>query len=255
MGSLISLISSRNIYRGNCYGKWVNFMTSVLIYVLFGYPGSGKGSFSQALKEEGYEHFSTGDRLRDEVKKSSALGLQYQEKIERADHLLPSEIVEKFVEKRLQRSLRERKALILDGYPKTVAQCHFLDAFIKKNGLEDRVAFVFIDVDPKIAAERVLLRQSCIKCKCIYHLKFKLSKIPDVCDQCGEKLVSRTSDNHIDVQSRFELFEKTITQVVTYYKQSNRLKTVDGNASPEICYQAFLHFHRSLNTLDKPVEK
>lgn len=100
-------------------------MTSVLIYVLFGYPGSGKGSFAQALKEEGYEHFSTGDLLRSEVKKGSEIGLKYQKTIEQADKLLPSELVEKIMEKRLQGSLEEAKMLILDGYPKTVEQCYF----------------------------------------------------------------------------------------------------------------------------------
>jgi len=121
------------------------------------------------------------------------------------------------------------------------------DDFIKKNGLEGRVIFVFIDVDPKISMERVLFRQSCSKCNCIYNLKFNPSKTVDVCDLCGEKLVSRASDNPIDVQRRFELYEKTITHAIAYYKQNNRLRIIDGNPSPVICSEFFLNFHRSLN--------
>ena len=230
-------------------------MTGVLIYVLFGYPGSGKGTFSQALKTEGYEHLSTGDVLRDEVKRSSALGLEYKDKIERADALLPSEIVEKIVKERLQRSLQDGKKLILDGYPKTLEQCIFLDDFINNNELKDRVVFIFIDVDPKIAAERILFRQSCPKCNRIYNSKYNPSKIPGICDQCGEKLVVRTSDNLIDVQRRFDLFEKTIIKVIEYYKQSNRLIILDGSDSAAVCTEFFLNFHRSLNEPDNAGEK
>ena len=139
------------------------------LYVLLGCPGSGKGTFAQAIQSEGYVHISTGDIAREEVRNETAFGLEYKEAI--LNHVkgrIPFEKIQELVEQRLEKAISEQKGVILDGYPKTIDQCELLDTLITEKGLNERVVIVFIDVKEDDAIDRILCRQTCEKCNKIY---------------------------------------------------------------------------------------
>lgn len=216
------------------------------IYVLMGCPGSGKGTFAQAIKSEGYDHVSTGNITREEVKHETKFGLKYKDAI--LNHVIggiPFEEIQKLVEQRLEKAILEKKGVILDGYPKTKEQCELLDIFIQKKELKDKVVFVLLDVKEEDVIDRILYRQTCEKCSKIYNSKFSPSKIPNECDECHVTLTKRMDDNAKGTKKRVYEFKSKMQPVIEYYTSSNRLSKIDGNATPESCLERFFNFHRS----------
>lgn len=218
------------------------------IYVLLGCPGSGKGTFAQAIKSEGYDHVSTGDITREEVTRGTEFGLKYKDAI--LNHVIggiPFEEIQKLVERRLEQALLEQRGVILDGYPKTKEQCEFLDSFIQKKELKDKVVFVLFDVKEEDVIDRILHRQTCEKCGKIYNSKFSPSKIPDLCDVCHGTLTGRIDDNAQGTKKRVYEFKGKMQSVIEYYTNSSRLSVIDGNATPEVCLERFADFHRLMH--------
>lgn len=214
------------------------------IYVLLGCPGSGKGTFAQAISSNGYDHVSTGDITREEVKNRTEFGLKYKEAI--LGHVvggIPLEEIQKLIEQRLEKVPTGQKGIILDGYPKTKEQCELLDHFIQKNNLKDKVVFVLLDVKEEDAIDRILYRQTCDKCGKIYNSKFSPSKILDECDGCHGALTKRMDDNAQGTKKRIYEFKVKMQPVIDYYTNSRRLQMLDGNASPEVCLEKFSSFH------------
>lgn len=216
------------------------------IYVFIGCPGSGKGTCAQGIKSEGYDHISTGDITRDEVKKETEFGLKYKEAI--LNHVIggiPFEEIQRLVEQRLSKALSEKKGIILDGYPKTREQCELLDQFIQKNALKEKVVFALLDVKEENAIDRIQYRQTCDKCGKVYNSKFSPSKIQDECDACHAVLAKRMDDNIEGTKKRVYEFKGKMQPVIEYYTKDKRLNILDMNAIPDICLEQFLGFHRS----------
>ncbi len=219
------------------------------IYVLMGCPGSGKGTFAQAIKSEGYEHVSTGDIIREELKKKTEFGLKYQYAI--LNHVIggiPFDEIQKLVEQRLETAIFEQRGVILDGYPKTQEQCKLLDSFIQKNKLEGKVVFVLLEINQENAIDRISYRQTCERCGKIYNSKFSPSKISGECDVCHGAVTERLDDNIQGAKKRVYEFQDKMRPVIEYYTSDGRLRMLDAHESPEICLENFFNFHRSINT-------
>jgi adenylate kinase len=221
------------------------------IYVLLGCPGSGKGTFAQAISSEGYDHLSTGDITREEVRNRTKFGLKYKDAI--LNHVIggiPFEEIQKLVEQRLEKAILQQKGVILDGYPKTKEQCELLDRFIQKNTLKDKVVVVFLDVKEKDVIDRILYRQTCDKCSKIFNSKFVPSKTPDICDFCHGALNKRMDDNAEGTKKRVYEFKNKMRPVLDYYKNANRLHVLDANGTPEVSRAKFIHFHHLMHNKD-----
>lgn len=217
------------------------------IYVLLGCPGSGKGTFAQEIQSEGYDHLSTGDMTREEVKKGTAFGRKYKDAI--LNHVIggiPFEEIQRLVEQRLEKAIRGRHGIILDGYPKTKEQCELLDQFLQKKGLKNKAVIVLIDVKEKNAIDRIIYRQTCDKCHKIYNAMFSPSKVRDQCDECRGPLTKRMDDNVLGIKKRVYEFKGKMEPVIAYYKKSGRLNVVDGNERPDVCRERFAQFHRRM---------
>lgn len=105
----------------------------MLNLIIFGAPGSGKGTQSEVLIEKyGFDHISTGDLLRAEIKAESELGKAAKSYMD-AGQLVPDSLIIDMIEKVLQER-KPKKGLILDGFPRTVAQAEALDALYAKHG-------------------------------------------------------------------------------------------------------------------------
>jgi adenylate kinase len=124
--------------------------------VLFGPPGSGKGTQAAKLVEKyGIEHISTGDIIRGEIKAGSPLGLQVQGFIEKGE-LAPDGLILSIIENYLS-THRDVRGNIFDGFPRTIPQAEAFDEMLASNGL-DVTLMVSLDVPDDELVDRILIR-------------------------------------------------------------------------------------------------
>lgn len=185
--------------------------------IFFGAPGAGKGTMANALKAvHPVAHISTGDLLRDEIRRDTELGRAASE-IMKAGKLVPDEIVADMVRARLSQP-DCANGFILDGYPRTVPQAHLLDKVLADLGLTlDCV--VYLKVDDDVILKRLTSRVSCKDCKAIYNLLFMPPKKAGVCDECGGELVQRADDSLETAQNRLKVFYEQTSPLLDLYRE------------------------------------
>ena len=185
--------------------------------IFFGAPGAGKGTFAGALKAvHPVAHISTGDLLRDEIKRDTELG-RAASGIMKAGKLVPDDIVAGMVRARLSQPDCQA-GFILDGYPRTVAQAHLLDQVLKDLGMTlDRV--VYLKVPDDVILQRLTARVSCKQCKAIYNKIFMPPKKDGVCDACGGELVQRADDSLETAQNRLKVFYEQTSPLLALYRE------------------------------------
>ena len=192
--------------------------------IFIGAPGAGKGTFSALLLEKhAMAHISTGDILRDEVKRDTALGREAA-KLMKAGKLVPDEIVASMVRNRLAQP-DCKNGFILDGFPRTIHQAELLDEALKElNRKLDKV--VYFKVDDETILKRLTARQNCKKCGAIYNKLFMPSKVEGVCDACGGELFQRPDDSLETAKSRLKVFYEQTSPLIDFYAKRGELHTI-----------------------------
>ena len=128
----------------------------MLNIVIFGAPGSGKGTQSEKIVEKyGLDHISTGDVLRAEIKADSELGRAAKQLIDNGQ-LIPDDLMVSILEAKLN-ALTDSKGVIFDGFPRTIAQAEALKKMLNKHG-EDVTAMIELDVPEDELMTRLLKR-------------------------------------------------------------------------------------------------
>ncbi len=128
----------------------------MLNIVIFGAPGSGKGTQSERIVEKySLNHISTGDVLRAEIAAGSELGKTAKEIIDNGQ-LIPDELMVSILAAKLD-ALKESKGVIFDGFPRTIAQAEALKKMLNARG-EDVTAMIELDVPEEELMTRLLLR-------------------------------------------------------------------------------------------------
>jgi len=212
--------------------------------VLLGPPGAGKGTQSVVLSREyRLPHISTGDILRESVKKSLPLGLKAKSYMDKGE-LVPDEIVTGIVIERLKNP-DTKKGYILDGFPRTVKQAVDLDeALGKTSGLDMAVYF---DTSEKVAIERLSGRRVCKACGFNYHVKNIPPKKADTCDKCGNPLFQRPDDKEATVINRLKVYADQTKPLIEYYKKSGILKEVSGDLGVDELFKVLSKIFRDAN--------
>lgn len=201
--------------------------------ILLGAPGAGKGTQAQKLvKRFKIPQISTGDLLRAAVASGTDLGKHANEYMT-AGKLVPDEIVIGLIQERLKQD-DCKNGFILDGFPRTLAQAE------KLKDITDIDAVVNIDVDTSILVERLTGRRTCKNCNAVFHMVFNPSKEEGVCDACGGELYQRTDDNEETVRNRVETYNKNTAPLIYYYKDSGKLRNVDGRGGIDGIFQNIL---------------
>lgn len=199
--------------------------------ILLGPPGAGKGTQAQRLTaRRGMIQLSTGDMLRHAMKIGSELGLRAKSIME-AGELVPDELVNDLIRTRLDYPDDQYPpGFIFDGYPRTVAQAESLDALLAEKGMKlDRV--IELDVDEEALVDRITGRFSCGKCGEGYHERYKLPKIPTLCDICGaDEFKHRPDDNEETVRNRLAEYRAKTAPILPYYEAKGLVVRVDGMA-------------------------
>ena len=199
--------------------------------VLFGAPGSGKGTQAQLLTGcLGVPHISTGHILRERVEREPELA-QHASAM-RTGALVSDDLVNRIVEERLKEA-DAAEGFILDGYPRTVAQARYLRAHLEERGIREVV--IHLVVDYNVVISRLAGRRECPRCGTVYNLVLKPPQRDNVCDLDGEKLTTREDDNEQTIRERFKAYDRDTSPVLDYYRTTPvRTVDVDGNReSPE----------------------
>ena len=189
--------------------------------VLLGAPGAGKGTQAAKLVEEyALPHISTGDMLRAAVKAGTELGVKAKGYMD-AGELVPDEVIIGLVTERLQDE-DTQKGFILDGFPRTSGQAVALDAELSKLG-RPLDAALLIDVDPEVIVARLTSRRMCKECGYIG------SVADEKCPKCAGEMYQRDDDNEATVRNRLEVYEKSTSPLIDYYRGCNLLVSIDGD--------------------------
>jgi adenylate kinase len=211
--------------------------------VLLGAPGAGKGTQAKLIAAHfGVPQISTGDLLRDHVRRNTPLGQQAQVIMGRGE-LVPDQLVCDMVEQRLAEKDCEQ-GFILDGFPRTVAQAQWLDGRLQAGLLRgkpaEKVPLLVIDiaVDYALLVQRLTARRTCPQCGSIYNLQSNPPRKAGVCDLDGTALITRKDDQEAVIAERLKTYERETLPLTNYYQQHGALRRVDGAGTAEQIGQA-----------------
>jgi adenylate kinase len=201
-----------------------------MIVLLFGAPGSGKGTQARFISEcRRIPAISTGDILRAECRAGTDLG-KTACAVLGSGALLDDATMNAIVAKRLQQP-DCRLGYILDGYPRTVPQAVFLTRFLEDHGLAEP-AIVHLDVPDRALVARLSSRRYCPSCGRTYNLLVQPPAHPGRCDDDGEALIYRSDDDEKVVIERLKAYHKLTEPLIEYY-QGPHYHRIDGDCTPE----------------------
>jgi adenylate kinase len=142
---------------------------------------------------------------------------------------VPDEVVIGLVGERLAQP-DAKAGVVLDGFPRTVAQAEALDALFARTGLSlDRVVYFNVSRDELL--RRLTGRRVCRACGRTYHLVSAPPKVADKCDACGGELYQRVDDSEATVATRLDVYRKQTSPLLDYYRGRNLLAEVAGEGS------------------------
>lgn len=197
--------------------------------VLLGAPGAGKGTQAQRLvRDFGVAHISTGDLLRAAVKGGTELGIQAKKFMD-AGELVPDQLVIDLVKERLAQE-DAQNGFMLDGFPRNTVQAVTLDTELSALGRELDCALL-VDVPYSVIIKRLSSRRTCRECG------YTGTASDTVCPSCGGEMYQRDDDKPETIKNRLDVYEKSTSPLVEYYRGQGILKTVDGNRDVDVVYE------------------
>jgi adenylate kinase len=185
--------------------------------ILFGPPGSGKGTQATLLRDRlGLAHISTGDMLRARVASGDELGKAVAG-IMQSGGLVPDEMVNRMVEDRIEQP-DAVGGFMLDGYPRTVAQAQLLDCVLQTKRI--RTVVVHLKVDYNVIIARLSGRRLCPTCGALYSVSSNAPVVSEVCDYDGSKLIVRDDDREEVVVQRLKAYDNQTAPVLEFLKSA-----------------------------------
>jgi adenylate kinase len=180
----------------------------MLNIVIFGAPGSGKGTQSELIiKKYGLYHISTGEILREEIENQTAVGLVAREYISQG-HLVPDQLImDKFVD--ILNQTANIKGYIFDGFPRTISQAQALDAMLIERNTSI-VATFNLSVEEQELVNRLLKR--------------------------GVD-TGRSDDNPETIKKRLDVYKERTEPLKEYYRKKGKLFKIEGNGSIEDVFE------------------
>jgi len=200
--------------------------------VLFGAPGSGKGTQGDlVLKKYGFPKISTGDLLREAVAAETPLGLKAKAAMDRGE-LVKDTLVVSMVKERINKPDCE-KGYILDGFPRNIFQAEKLE---ESDGR--REVAIEIGLSDKVVIERLGSRRVCSGCGAIFNLTLKPPRRAGVCDVCGGVLIQRDDDRRELIEDRLKVYHGQTEPLKHYYKKKGVFHRVNGEGTIDSVFEA-----------------
>ncbi len=218
--------------------------------VLLGPPGAGKGTLAALLKESlKLVHISTGDMLREEMKKETPTGREAKKFIEKGE-LVPDEFVSRLIETKLTSDQRVAHGYMLDGFPRTRKQAEDLDKILGQ--IQQPLDYaLYLESTLPVIIQRLGGRRVCKNCGALYHVRNKPAKKEKICDLCAGELYQRADDNEATIRTRMDVYLKSTRPVIDYYQAQGKLKKLDGDKDSEEVQTVLMRIFHEEHKLNK----
>jgi adenylate kinase len=199
--------------------------------VLFGPPGVGKGAQAALMsKKYGLVQLSTGDAIREEIKKGTPLGCKVQDAVAKGlfadDETVLGIVMSKIDAPEL------RGGFIMDGFPRNTRQAEMFDKLLADRKRKVTHA-LFIVAPDEVVLGRLSGRLVCSKCGETYNEQSKRPKADGVCDKCGGPVVRRKDDDPKAQKERLVAYRAQTLPLEDYYRKAGVLRQVNGNQTIE----------------------
>jgi len=194
-----------------------------LVLILLGPPGAGKGTQAKLLQEKLIlPHISTGDLLREHIRRKTPLGAQAQGFMDKGN-LVPDSLIFDMLFERTSHEDCSR-GYILDGFPRTIPQAKAL-----QDRLKDKPAPIVLNLEltDEQIIERLTKRVICEKCGTPYHLIYSPPKVSGHCDRCKGVLIHRPDDTEPVIRKRLTVYHEQTEPLIHFYQRLHLLHTFD----------------------------
>ncbi len=196
--------------------------------IIFGPPGAGKGTQSDFIvKNFNLFKLSTGDLLREEIKKKTPIG-QKIITIVNSGSLVSDDIINNLIENVVSNKKYENR-IIFDGYPRNLPQAKKLNELLSKYSQKIDIV-IKLQVSLEIIKKRITGRLTCSKCSKTFNEFFSPPPTNMICCQDGT-LQKRDDDNVGVAVKRYETYEKSTEPVLDFYKKMNLVKDLNGETN------------------------
>ncbi|MEO6990706.1 MAG: adenylate kinase [Candidatus Baltobacteraceae bacterium] len=196
--------------------------------IFLGPPGAGKGTQAQILeREHGVHAISTGDLLRRNRAEGTALGRAAEGYMDRGE-LVPDALILAMMEPVVRAA---PAGVLLDGFPRTVAQAEALDALLAQ--CERRAVAILFEIDLGLLEARLVGRWTNPRTGRVYHDVFAPPRVAGIDDDDGGPLIQREDDEPETIRKRLRVYREATAPLVTYYDRAGRLQRLDATANVE----------------------
>jgi len=210
--------------------------TKSSVFVLIGPPGSGKGSVSGlCIKEFGWKQLSTGNLCRKHIAQQTEIGKQI-DFVLKSGKLVSDDIIVNMVNQWLAEQLDLGETVILDGYPRNVAQAEALQRFLGQKAYKSAPFHVIeFAIPDSVVVDRLCRRAICENrdCQTVYSLIEGSRLRPKkemVCDECSSSLDVRPDDTPQAVKERLKVYHEHAQALLSFYRERG-LKVLEVDAS------------------------
>ena len=213
--------------------------------ILLGPPGVGKGTQADNMvKNFNLYKISTGDLVREEIKKNTDLGRKIKSKIDQG-LLVSDDIISDLIVKILSNK-KNINGLVFDGYPRNLNQVKSLDSLIKKYNQKISCA-LSLNADKETTIKRALGRLICTKCGLTFNKYFNPPKKEKY--NCGlNHLKARSDDSEKTIKNRIEIYTNKTLPILDYYEDQKILYKIDATGEINKIYEEIRGIITSLET-------
>ena len=199
--------------------------------ILLGPVGAGKGTQARRIATRyGIPHIASGDLLRAHRNNGTELGLKARAFMDRGA-LVPDDLVITMIVDRMRQS-DANHGVLLDGFPRTLAQAQALDKELEAEGRTLTMA-LYLDVPFDVLVQRAAGRWTCRTCQATYNYEVNPPRRPGLCDIDGGELYQREDDRSDVVSERIKVYLRDTVPVLDYYRERGILRQIDGTREIE----------------------
>lgn len=207
--------------------------------ILFGPPGSGKGTQSQRIVGRfAMTHISTGDALRSAIRNKTEVGLRAQ-KVMESGELVSDEIVTDILRDIIRPLRKETGSFLFDGYPRTVEQVACLEAICEEFSLP-APAVINLEVPEETLILRLTGRRLCGSCGATFNIYFQPTRQAGVCDVCSGPLTKRVDDEPETVRERLRVYHGQSSPVLKIYQERGALHSIEATGSADEVFKKII---------------
>lgn len=209
------------------------------VIILLGPPGSGKGTFSQYLKENyNYNHVSIGDTLRREVEQQTELGCKIEECVRNGDYIDPK-IIHSLLTKIVLQYQLEDKPFILDGFGQNDGDAEAIYELLTETNLISRSFVLYLEASDEVCRERISNRLICSGCGHVYNTLTATSALFDRCGLCKSILKTRLNDTPEVIIKRLRHYRDHVEYLHKYTTSLFPSIFFDTNGSLQDCIHLY----------------